>query len=152
MILTIFTGSFSPDAELFLIGVRTHTGEYKFWTDMENFLDYFLKTDDKIVVGFNLLKFDIPFLLLKAKDSGKFRDFFRKVNYSNIVDLFTVLTFQNKGVIKGLDFYLEREGIGRNFLSDTEIGRRLQKGEKAEGEVEKKLEAIHSLYWKMKEV
>lgn len=150
MIVNIFTTGFSPDSSLLFIGVRTHTGEFKSWEKPEEFIEYFLSTDDKIVIGFNILKFDIPFLLLKAKDSLEFTQFFKKINYSNIIDLFTILTFQNKGVIKGLDFYLEQEGIEKNFLSDSEIIRNLDR-EKTKEDIKRKLEAINSLYWKMKE-
>jgi len=149
MILNIFTSGFSPEADLLLVGVRTHTGECKLWRDSEGFLDYFLKTDDKIVIGFNILKFDIPFLLLKSQKSQKFPEFFKKINYSNVVDLFPILTFRNRGVIKGLEFYLEKEGIRKDFLSDLEIARKSKEDSIAQ-EVGKKLEAINSLYWRLK--
>lgn len=151
MILSIFTTGFSPESGLLFIAVRSHTGEIRAFKGIEEFIEYFLKTDDKIVVGFNILKFDIPFLLLKSGNSSRFREFFKKINYSNIVDLFTILTFQNKGIIKGLDFYLEKEGIERNFLSDPEIVNRLSKNDSSEEEIRKKLNAIHELYWKLRE-
>ena len=59
MILTLFASEFSPEARILLVGVQTHTGEFHFWKGWEGFLEYFLGTDDKIVVGFNILKFDI---------------------------------------------------------------------------------------------
>lgn len=147
MILHVLTSGYSADSQLILIGVRTHTNEHKFWNTVEGFLDYFLSTDDKIVVGFNILKFDIPFLLLNTP-SERLADFFKKINYSNIVDLFTVLTFQNKGIIKGLDYHLEKEGLSRDFPGDDEM--RI-KGEGVQESLGKKLEAIHSLYWRLRE-
>jgi len=149
MILDVFSDGFTPDSRLLLIGVRTHTGEFRSWKGVEEFLDYFLGTDDKIIVGFNLLKFGMPFLLLKARNSERLPDFFKKLNYSNVVDLFPILTFQNQGLIRGLDFHLEKSGIKRDFLSDMEIARKAGR-EDVGGEVKKKLEAINGLYWKLK--
>jgi len=151
MILNIFTTGYSPDSELLFIGVRTHTGEVKFWEKEEGFIEYFLGTDDKIVIGFNILKFDIPYILLKTSHSPRFKELFSKMNYCNIVDLFNILTFQNKGIIRGLNHYLEREGVERNFLNDAEIVRIANsERSRAEENASKKLEAIHSLYWKLR--
>lgn len=149
MILNIFTSGYSPEADILLIAVRTHTGEFRCWTSLDEFLKYFLSTDDKIVIGFNILKWDIPLLLLKARETMEFTQFFKKINYCNVVDLFTVLTFQNQGVIKGLDFYLQQQGIEREFLTDPDIIRNLDR-EKTKNDIKKKLEAIDSLYWKLK--
>ncbi len=129
MILSIKTDGFSHDSRLLSIGVKTHNS-VKFWHIwdfeseerlLENFIEYFTGVDDKIVNGFNLLKFDIPFLLLKSRGLHGFEKFFRKINFSNVTDLFDILTFQNRGVIKGFNYYCEQHGIPRNFVSDNEM-------------------------------
>ncbi len=148
MMLDVFSDGYSHESRLVMVGVRTHTGEFRHWEELEGFLEYFMRTDDKIVVGFNILKWGLPFLMLKAQGLDRFPEFFRKVNQSNVTDLFTVLTFQNRGTIKGLDFYLDKFRINRDFPSDSEMVSggvdSLAVGAK------RKLEAMNALYWKMR--
>ena len=73
---------------------------------LQNFRDWFLKENDKIFVGYNILKFDLPLLLLKLSQLEKFDEFSLKLNRSNILDLFAVLTFLKKE-IKGFDYYCQ---------------------------------------------
>ena len=145
MILTILTSDYTATADLRLIAVRTHTGDHKFFTSLDEFITYFLGTDDKIVIGFNILKFDLPFLLLKSQDQKQFQEFFKKINYANVIDLFTILTFQNKGVIKGLDYHLQIRDLNRPS-NDRDLLRNLPDT----AGVTQKLDAIHDLYWKIK--
>lgn len=152
MILNVFTSGYAPDSRLLVVGVRSHTEELKFFDSLEGFVDYFLGTDDKIVIGFNILKWDVPYLLINAQASARFADLFKKMNYANIVDLYPILTFRNKGVIKPLSFYLEQEGISREFKGDQEILALLgTEKARAREEIGKKLTAIQALYWKLKE-
>lgn len=145
MIITLFTDGYMPDAPLQFIGVRTHTGEHRFFSTPEEFADYFLGTDDKIVIGFNILKFDLPYLLLLLKGSPRFPDLFQKINYANIVDLFPILTFRNKGTIKGLSHYLAERDIPLP-PTDKDIART-----KSQNDARKKLDALNDLYWKLRE-
>jgi len=151
MIVNVFATGYAPKDRLLLVGVRTHTGEFKFFSGVKEFVDYFIGTDDKIVIGFNILKWDILFLLLKSQELDNFNEFFKKINYSNIVDLYPILTFRNKGVIKGLSFYLEQKRVSREFLGDVEISRLLESNkQKAEENIVKKLESLKDLYWRLK--
>jgi DNA polymerase elongation subunit (family B) len=156
MILNIETTGFSHDADLFLIGVRTRTNEIKIWkrwdfpseeSMLKNFLSYFLGVDDKIVIGFNILKFELPYLFIKVQKLPEFRDFFKKINLANVVDLYTILTFMNKGVIKGLSFYCEKYKL-KEPPQDREILRSYESRdyEKASRLAEEKLNSINSLF------
>ncbi|MEM5812598.1 MAG: hypothetical protein QW286_02665, partial [Candidatus Aenigmatarchaeota archaeon] len=65
-------------------------------------------------------------------------------------DLFIILTFINRGVIKGLDHYCKKEGIPREF-SDREIVSAYNSKDYARFErlFVNKLDAIDSLFLKM---
>jgi hypothetical protein len=158
MILSVQTEGFSSDAKILAIGAKRQTFVriWKSW-EFENeremisdFIRYFLKTDDKIVIGFNLLKLDIPLLLLRSKELPLFSEFFKKLNYANVEDLFIILTFINRGVIKGLDHYCRKEGISCEF-SDRGIISACNSKDYARFEelFKKKLEAMDALFLKM---
>ncbi|MEM7815793.1 MAG: hypothetical protein QXN71_01600 [Candidatus Aenigmatarchaeota archaeon] len=158
MILSVQTDGFSSEAKILAIGLKR--GSFvKVWKSWEfpserdmvsDFIRYFLKTNDKIFIGFNNLKLDIPILLLRSCGLPEFREFFRKINYANIEDLFIILTFINRGVIKGLDHYCKKEGIPREF-SDREIVSAYNSKDYARFErlFVNKLDAIDSLFLKM---
>jgi len=158
MILSVQTDGFSSEAKILGIGVKgpgfSHIWKsWQFANEREmltNFIDYFLKTQDKIVIGFNILKLDIPLLLLRGKDLPQFPEFFKKLNYANVEDLFIILTFINRGVIKGLDYYCKKEGIPCDF-SDREMVSAYNSGDYAKFEemFRRKLDALDSLFLKM---
>jgi len=159
MILSIKTTGFSHDSSLISIGIKT-ASSVKFWNiwDFGNeseligdFIKYFTDIDDKIVIGFNILKFDIPFLLLKSMNLPAFDNFFRKINFSNITDLFAVLTFMNKGVIKGLDYYCRKYNIQKDFVSDNEMTElhKNREHESFEKNLSGKLNATNELFAKL---
>ena len=110
MILAIEVDSISSNPKILTIGAMQagETKLWKFWDydDEEkmvwDFTYWFLREADKVIIGFNHLKFDLPILLLKAKEFGDFEHFFKKINQANVEDLFTLLTFMNHGKIKGL--------------------------------------------------
>lgn len=68
---------------------------------IEDFLNWFLIVRDKILIGYNILKVDVPLLLIKSQTLPESNDFFSKINKCNIVDLHVILTFLNEGRIKG---------------------------------------------------
>ncbi len=78
---------------------------------ISDFVTWFLQEKDKIIVGFNILKFDIPLLLMKSVSMADFEKFSMKLNRSNILDLFVILTFQRRGNIKGFQDYCKEFGI-----------------------------------------
>jgi len=78
---------------------------------LSDFITWFLQEKDKIIVGFNILKFDIPLLLMKSANMADFEKFSMKLNRSNILDLFVILTFQRRGNIKGFQDYCREFGI-----------------------------------------
>lgn len=160
MIFSLFAKGFDPDSEICSIGVKTLSGENKIWS-VENypdekaiisaFVDYFLKTADKIIVGFNILKFEIPVLLLKSSGLPNFKDFFKKLNSSNIEDLFVILTFQNRGRLLPMEHYLKRFGIESNMARYQAAARFFEKKEREKEKqyMENRLEAIESLFRKV---
>lgn len=131
MIIVAKADKYTHDATILSIGLRTPgtTRVWKLWEFpdegemISDFMRYFLSIDDKIVVGFNILKFDIPLLLLKSRGLPEFEDFFRKINYANVIDLFVILTHQRGGVLKGLDFYCKEFGINADLVSGLELTR-----------------------------
>lgn len=137
MIISIDTDGFSPDSGLIVIGLRTPS-EVRLWKRwafqdekamLSDFIKHFLSvTDDKIIIGFNLLKFDLPILLHKAACLPEFGEFFRKVNSSNVIDLFTILTFLNKGQLSGLEFYCNALGIRNLGPKRDEVSRLYKSG------------------------
>jgi len=68
---------------------------------IEDFLNWFLIVRDKILIGYNILKVDVPLLLIKSQTLPESNDFFLKINKCNIVDLHVILTFLNEGRIRG---------------------------------------------------
>jgi DNA polymerase elongation subunit (family B) len=123
IIFSLQTLGISPYANILTIQVKIGkiVKIWKIWdyadekSMIRDFMEYFLSLRDKIIIGYNLLKFDLPLLLLKARELPKFEEFFKKINRSNVVDLFTILTFLNKGRIKSLDYHCKAYNItGRN--------------------------------------
>lgn len=160
MIFSLFTKGFDPDSEICSIAIKTLSGENKIWS-AENypdekalisaFVDYFLKTADKIIVGFNILKFEIPVLLLKSSWLPDFKDFFKKLNSSNIEDLFVILTFQNRGRLLPMEHYLKHFGVENNMAHYEVAARFFEKKEheKEKQYMENRLEAIENLFRKV---
>lgn len=155
MILGVQSNKFSQDANILAIGIKTHS-DYKIWKRWEypsekemlsDFITYFLSTDDKIIIGFNVMKFDIPFLMLKSLELPRFGDFFKKINFSNVIDLFIILTFAEKGEINGLNYYLKKYRISQCVL-DREMVKFYEKEEytKFEHEFRRKLKNIDELF------
>lgn len=159
MIISILAKDYSENSEVFLIGVRgiSTTKIWKLW-DFENesemlkdFIEYFTGIDDKIIIGYNILKFDILKLALNSKGLENFGKFFKKLNISNIVDLFVILTFLNKGMIKGLNSYCEQYDIQKRITSERDL-LNLYKDKRYEELVKlfsEKLDAINELFLKM---
>jgi hypothetical protein len=52
------------------------------------------------LVGYNLLKVDVPLLMFKSISNNLTDEFFEKMNQCNIVDLHAILTFLNQGKIE----------------------------------------------------
>ena len=159
MILAVQTDGFSHDSKVLSIGIKT-PNQTRFWNIweyssekqlIENFINYFTSVDDKIIIGFNVLKFDIPLLLLKSYGLTSFDRFFKKINFSNIEDLFMILTFINQGIIKGLDHYIKKYGIEIVIPSDRELVRLYnnQEYERFKIGFGKKLDAIDRLFVKI---
>jgi len=106
----------SPTAEILLIQVKVKEeikiwslSDYKDESDMlENFMQWFLDEEDKIIIGYNVLKFDIPLLLLKASKIYLFNKFFMKMNRSNVIDLFVILNYLGKGELRSMEYYTEK--------------------------------------------
>ncbi|MFH1294415.1 MAG: hypothetical protein ABIH90_00550 [Candidatus Aenigmatarchaeota archaeon] len=161
MILSIDTDGFSPNSNLLVIGLRT-PNEVKLWkrwdyaderTMVSDFVDYFLGIEgDKIIIGFNLLKFDIPTLLHKTASQPRFEEFFRRLNSSNVIDLFTILTFLNEGQLKGMDYYCQAFGVRNLGPKRDEIARLYQvsgqEREKISQLVSLKLNTVSELFLK----
>jgi hypothetical protein len=57
---------------------------------------------DRKIVGFNILKFDIPLLMLKSQSVDKTKELYQRFFKSNIIDLFGILTYLNNGIMKSL--------------------------------------------------
>jgi len=88
-------------------------------------------------------------LLLKSRSLRDFEKFFRKINYSNIEDLFIVLTFINKGEIKGLDYYCRKYGI-HAYISDRELVRLYEnQRDRFENMFKNKLDIIGEIFNKL---
>ena len=99
---------------------KKETNDIKIWESWKfsdenvmlgDFRDWFLEEKDKILIGYNILKFDLPLLLLRLSSLEKFSEFFLKLNRSNVLDLFVVLTFLKKGNIKSFDYYCQKYNI-----------------------------------------
>jgi len=109
----------APSAEIILIQVKVRE-EIKIWnlkdhkdeTEMlENFINWFLREKDKIIIGYNILKFDIPLLLLKTSSIYLFNRFFMKVNRSNVIDLFVILNYLSRGELHSMEYYTKKYNI-----------------------------------------
>ena len=107
-------------AQLYTIQAYFPRRELKIWKIWEyetekdmviDFVDWFLKVNDKILIGYNLLKTDIPLLMLKAQKIPQSEEFFLKINKCNIIDLHLILTFLNKGKIQGLEAWCKEFNI-----------------------------------------
>jgi len=117
---------------------------------LQNFRDWFLKENDKIFVGYNILKFDLPLLLLKLSSMEKFDDFFLKLNRANILDLFAILTFLKKE-IKGFGYYCKKyniETVPKEKIMDFYNKRDYKRMEEG---IVKNLRASEKLYLKIME-
>ncbi len=159
MILSIQTSGFLPDSYIYMIGMKT-LKDFKIWgvwnfssekNMLEDFIEYFTSTDDKIIIGFNILKFEIPMILLKSQGLRGYEKLFKKINFSNFEDIFVILTFLNHGVIRGLEFYKKTYNISTNLLSDREMFRLYQKGEyeKLDRAMKEKLDVINEIFLKL---
>lgn len=115
---------------------------------LQNFRDWFLKENDKIFVGYNILKFDLPLLLLKLSSMEKFDEFSLKLNHANILDLFVILTFLKKE-IKGFEYYCQKYDI--EVVSEEKILDFYNNGDyqKMEESIIKNLHASEKLYSKV---
>jgi DNA polymerase elongation subunit (family B) len=162
MILSIETDGFSPESKLLVIGLRmpSKVRLWKRWdypdekSMVSAFVGHFLGMEgDKIIIGFNLLKFDVPVLLHKAAGLPRFEEFFRRLNSSNVIDLFTILTFLNEGQLKGLDHYCHAFGVRNLGPKRDEVARLYRAGtpgdkEKISNLVSLKLNTISELFLK----
>lgn len=158
MILSIVADGFLQNSGIFLIGTKglTTVRLWKKWefeseSDMiYDFIKHFIHIDDKILIGYNILKFDLMMLMLRAKNLAGFDQFFRKINMSNIVDLYVILTFLNKGTIKNFSHYCKKYGVN-GAVSDFEIIRAYQNNDhiNAEKYFISKLNATNELFLKM---
>ena len=94
------------------IGVKIDD-EIKIWDGemLAEFIEWFSTEPDKIIVGFNILKYDIPLLLLKASSVNATEKLYNKIFRSNIVDLFVILTFLNKGKFEPLKWWCEKLNV-----------------------------------------
>ena len=114
----------NQNPNILAIGIKSGENRTRIWgrwqyesekSMVSDFAKWFLEEKDKIIVGFNILKFELPVLLLKLSiysknenndfNMEKFEKFFLKLNRSNILDLFVILTFLRKGKIKGFKDY-----------------------------------------------
>ena len=138
MILSIDADSYSYDAKIIAIGLKTQKSE-KVWKSWEfgseedmltDFIRHFLSIDDKIVIGFNVLKFDLMLLMLKSKGLPEFHQFAKKINFANIADLFVILTFLKGGTISGLESHAKSYGIEVKLLQGLDIQRIFAGGDK----------------------
>ncbi len=154
IILDIRTYDFSPGSKI--TSIQAKKGSCKDWflwnhvsekAMIEDFIEYFLKDDDKIIAGYNVLKFQLPLLFLKMSDSSKFDEFFRKINYSNVIDIFVILTFLNKGQLKPLEYYCKEHKVNFRPIKQEEIKNMFDKKEfgKIERLLEENMSAIEGL-------
>ena len=158
MLLAMLTDGFQADASIIAIATKSKTG-VRVWTTwesgseqamLESFLDYFLKAPEKIITGFNILKFEIPLLLLKAKTHEKFPELFKKINSANVEDLFVILTFKNKGLIKSMDAYLKSYRLPNvPQHRETMIAFEKKEYEKVSHHLEAKISALDQLFEKV---
>ena len=100
--------------KLAILGIGVKIGdEIKIWDGemLAEFIEWFSTEPDKIIVGFNILKYDIPLLLLKASSVNATEKLYNKIFRSNIVDLFVILTFLNKGKFEPLKWWCEKLNV-----------------------------------------
>ena len=117
LVLTLLSDSFAPDSKILSISLRKDTGKtmsFSLWNYssqeemLKAFLTYFLAENDKILTGFNILKFDLPLIHLSSNTLPTYKTFFTQLNRCNISDLFPLLTSLNQGQLKPLNFYCEK--------------------------------------------
>jgi DNA polymerase elongation subunit (family B) len=148
----------SYDSKILSIEVKKGE-EVRIWKSWEfldekklisDFTKWFLEEKDKILIGFNILKFDIPLLLLKTSKFEEFGEFSLKLNRSNILDLFVVLTFLHKGNIKGFKYYCKKYGVNgivpREKILDLYKEKKYEEMEKA---LVRNLNAFEGLFEKV---
>ncbi len=128
LVLSLLSEGFSPDSKLLSLSLRKDTGasqSFSIWNHpsqnqlLTTFFDYFLSENDKILTGFNILKFDLPLVFLAGKSLPSFPSFFRELNRANVVDLFPILTSLNHGQLKSLSSYCERFGVAKPPTRET---------------------------------
>jgi len=138
--LEMLTDGFSSNAKIISIAIKydnenfeiRNVWDFKNEDDMVlDFISWFTAQEDKIIAGYNILKFHIPLLLLRAKKFKNFEDFFVKINKANIIDIFVYLTFINSGKINSLDFYCQNYNIG-NFVSQQKMDLLIKNSKKEE--------------------
>jgi len=59
---------------------------------VKQFVDYYLEVDDKFLIGYNIVNFDLPLLLTRMEKEDLVR-FFKKYNRGYIRDLAMILEF-----------------------------------------------------------
>ncbi|MDI6902478.1 MAG: hypothetical protein QMC77_01920 [Methanocellales archaeon] len=89
------------EKKLITIGTKTD-GNIKIWHIkdydcergmLKDFLEWFISNGDEKIVGFNILKFDIPLLLLKSQSVDKTKELYQRFFKSDVIDLFGILTY-----------------------------------------------------------
>ncbi|MDD2665420.1 MAG: hypothetical protein PHD13_01370 [Methanocellales archaeon] len=104
---------------LITIGVKTDDG-IKIWHRkdyngeekmLKDFLEWFVINKEREIIGFNILKSDMPLLLLKSQSVGKTKELYQRLFKSNIVDLFCILTFLNNGTMCSLEMWCKKLDI-----------------------------------------
>jgi uncharacterized protein YprB with RNaseH-like and TPR domain len=80
---------------------------------IEELVKWLHDLQDKIVVGFNILKFDIPVLLLRCSElcPNLLDDFFSMLNRCNTIDLLVIETYRRKGKVVSLRDACKEYGI-----------------------------------------
>jgi len=124
-------------ARLYTIQVYFPSSELKIWKIwkyrnqeqlVQDFVKWFLGVEDKILIGYNLLKVDIPLLMFQSAACEDADAFFEKANRCNIVDLHVILTFLNGGRIAGLEHWCREFGVTyRPTIPSSQIKECLQK-------------------------
>lgn len=113
---------------------------------INNFTKWFLNEEDKIFLGFNILKFDIPLLLMKTQKLENFSEFSLKINRSNILDLFVILTFIHRGKIKSFQDYCREINVLSVSREEILILYKEKNYDDLEKALIKNLDAMQSLF------
>jgi len=138
--------AYFPSRELKIWKIWKYQSEQKL---IQDFLKWFLSVSDKILIGYNLLKVDIPLLLIKSTECKQADAFFEKVNTCNIVDLHVILTFLNNGRIAGLEHWCKEFGVTyRLTIPSSQVNECMRKGDyrSVEDRIEMETEAIAKLH------